>query len=88
MRASLIPSQYLGFNALSITSLYDENEYGRKNSIATSAVMLSSLGYFIFDSLWCIACGDESAVMFAHHALSTVRRFFSLLSHYVVFDYL
>lgn len=52
----------------------------RPNTIFHSAIMINSLGYFMFDFTWCMIMKTEGVLMLVHHSLS-IYGFFHVLYH-------
>lgn len=52
----------------------------RPNTIFHSMIMISSLGYFMFDFTWCMMMKTEGVLMLVHHSLS-IYGFFHVLYH-------
>lgn len=46
------------------------NYLGEKSTEFHTAIMIISLGYFLFDFLWCMYMQTEGRVMLAHHVVS------------------
>ncbi len=47
-------------------------EFVQPNSSVQNAILVVSLGYFVFDFLWCVIESKESRVMLAHHVISII----------------
>lgn len=65
--------QILSIWALWDRSIFDEDALGLPNSPAVNFAIVSSLGYFVFDTLWCVARRDEDLTMFIHHFVCDVN---------------
>lgn len=50
------------------------------NTIFHNMIMIVSLGYFLFDFVWCVIMKTEGALMLIHHSLS-IYGFFHVLYH-------
>ena len=53
---------------------------GQPNTIFHNIIMINSLGYFMFDFIWCVVMRTEGALMLIHHFLS-IYGFFHVLYH-------
>ena len=77
-----------GFHAILVTSLCFYSAFvlgpwpfdyiAQKNTVFHNQIMVISLGYFIFDFLWCLYMDSETLVMRAHHAVSITSFAYSL----------
>ena len=63
----------MGVRGLMAHPLYAEDALGIANTEHIQLALVCSLGYFLFDGLWCVMHGDEDWTMLAHHVISIVR---------------
>ena len=68
----------LCFMSTVITGPWPFSYIGEANTNFHNAIMIISLGYFVFDFLWCIYMKSEGAVMLAHHLVSILGFVYSL----------
>ncbi|KAL5271565.1 hypothetical protein ACHWQZ_G002003 [Mnemiopsis leidyi] len=54
--------------------------FGAPNKAIHNAIVIISLGYFIFDFTWCCLMGTEGVAMLAHHVLSLIILSYSLVT--------
>jgi hypothetical protein len=52
---------------------------GKPNSHLTSVILTSSLGYFIFDFIWCVYFNSEEPIILVHHVVSGAALLLGLL---------
>lgn len=60
----------LCFTSAVLTGPWPFNYIGGSNTSLHNTIMVISLGYFLFDFVWCIRMKTEGAVMLAHHVVS------------------
>lgn len=65
-----VVSTSLCFTSAIITGPWPFSYIGGVNTNLHNAIMIISLGYFVFDFLWCLYMKSEGAVMLAHHLVS------------------
>ena len=51
---------------------------GEKNTDLHNAIMIISLGYFLFDFIWCMYMRTEGKVMLSHHVVSVFGLIYAL----------
>lgn len=52
--------------------------FGANNKVFHNAILIVTLGYFLFDFTWCCMSGTEGAPMLAHHVVSLFILSFTL----------
>ena len=62
----------LCFSSACLVGPWPFSYIGRANTGLHTTILLISLGYFLFDFLWCLYMKTEGAVMLAHHVVSIV----------------
>lgn len=73
-----IISASLCFTSAVIVGPWPFNYIGESNTSFHNTIMIISLGYFMFDFLWCLYMRSEGAVMLAHHLVSILGLIYSL----------
>lgn len=68
----------LCFMSAVVTGPWPFSYVGGANTSLHSTIMIISLGYFVFDFLWCMHSGTEGVVMLAHHMVSILGLMYSL----------
>lgn len=66
--SSLITS--LCFYSAFVSGPWPFDYIAQKNTQFHNQIMIISLGYFLFDILWCLYMGKETLIMRAHHVVS------------------
>lgn len=61
-----------------ITGPWPFSHLGTPNTSLHNTIMVISLGYFLFDFLWCLYMKSEGPVMLAHHLVSILGLSYSL----------
>ncbi len=68
--AHALISTSLCFTSAVLTGPWPFSYVGEANTTLHNTVMIISLGYFLFDLMWCIYMRSEGNVMLAHHVVS------------------
>lgn len=73
-----VVATFLCFTSAVVTGPWPFSYIGGTNTPLHNAAMVISLGYFLFDFLWCIYMKSEGPVMLAHHLVSILGLIYSL----------
>lgn len=76
--AHAIVSTSLSFTSAVLVGPWPFSHVGEPNTSVHSTIMVISLGYFMFDFMWCSYMQTESNVMLAHHVVSILGFVYSL----------
>jgi hypothetical protein len=68
----------LCFTSAVVTGPWPFSYIGGPNTSLHNTIMVISLGYFVFDFLWCLYMNTEGPLMLAHHLVSIVGLMYSL----------
>lgn len=68
----------LCFTSAVLTGPWPFSYIGGSNTSLHNTIMVISLGYFLFDFLWCVYMRSEGPVMLAHHLVSILGLAYSI----------
>ena len=73
-------STSLCLTSATIVGPWPFSHVGEPNTSMHNMIMVISLGYFLFDFVWCLYAQTEGSVMLAHHFVSILSLMYSLYS--------